>query len=171
MKIKIGETCFHKEEDRYARAFNKHAYDVIDRLSYNFYLINVHKDDYCTCYNFDTKQGNKACKKCLGRGRRITIREAEGASMNTKLGSSQREVKDVVVGSIYYIKEDIKVNKDDLIIDDDNVFLVSQIRMTKSFNGKHKYNKLLCVHLKHDSNLILSNFFEVLEKHRRIKNV
>lgn len=167
MRITIGETHAHENEDRYARQFNKRMYETIERMHYTFYVIRVDYDTKCTCFNFDTKQGDVKCKKCLGTGHKIRIKEYTGASMSSTLGSSQREVRDVIIGNLYFIHKKYPLDKNDYVIDDDNIYKVTEKRKVKSFKGIHKYNKYLAVHLKHDRDEIMKNFFTILNEHKR----
>lgn len=167
MRIEWGETHSHEEENSYAKKFNRQMYDIIEMMHYTFYVIKVDPVLHCTCFDFDTKQGDSNCMKCLGTGHKIRITTATGSSMASTLGNSQREIRDVVIGNIYFIHKKYDLNKNDIVIDDDNVFKVVEKRKVKSFKGVHKYNKYLSVHLKHNKDIFLNNFFKILKEYRK----
>lgn len=169
MVIHTGKTDFHKKDGRYAKKFNNNVYRIMDMMSYKMFVINVDYKSPCTCLNYDTKQGDPDCKKCLSIGYRIKVKRVEGASMSSTLGNSQREIRDMVLGNLYFIKKKYDINRNDYIIDDQNIFHVTDKRMVKSFNGSHKYNKYLTTKKKHNSEKMLNNFFILLKEYRSSK--
>ena len=54
---------------------NDKILDIINRCSYDMYVIHKYTNMICTCVNHETDQADVYCKKCLGTKYKISIRK------------------------------------------------------------------------------------------------
>lgn len=146
------------------QAFNKSILSIIDLMKYPVYAINRNQNIKCICNIAGTSQADPACKKCLGTGYQISIKEIEVACNESGAPSVMRNSTEFVVSRDYYISADVELQNDDMIVDNNEVWFVVQGTDLKSFNGEHVYSKYTCMNKKFNSNIFIENFNEIINK-------
>lgn len=146
----------------FENSYNKNILRIIDQYSYKFYLVHPNKEIDCKCINFDTKEPDSACKYCLSTGKRITIKSIKGAHQETAIPSTARNLEDIVIARNYYVPYKYKVSKDDLIVDDEDVFTVYAVQDEISFHGEKLFQKCLTYSKKIESIVLIKNFKEIM---------
>jgi hypothetical protein len=138
--------------------FNENILNVIEKMSYNFFAVQQDFNVDCICVNFDTKQANPGCKKCLGTGKKIKIKRLRGACQEPKPPSLPRSGREMVEAKNYYIKPDNLMARDNIIVDGDEIFVVQGVQREKAFHGELVFQKCTTVPKKSDTELFLKNF-------------
>jgi hypothetical protein len=145
--------------------FNEGVLNIINKLSYEFFVIKRNNSVKCTCIDFTTKEADPTCKKCLGTGNKITIKKIKGASQMTDLASSMRPNGGLMLARFYYIDfKELVMEDGDIIIDNNQVYYAYQIQSYKSFSGTDVYQKCLFCVKKEDTKILLKNFNEIVSR-------
>lgn len=121
----------------------------------------------CKCVNPTSKEPDLNCKLCLGLGYKIKIFKVTGASRESKEFEALRAEFPTVTPKIFYIKNKIFIEKQDLIVDKENIYSVYATQFHRGLNGKFKFTRCVCPTLKMNNKQILKNFKEVLNEHKR----
>jgi len=145
-----------------ANSFDKNILKTIDLFSYKFFAVMTNPDIKCVCVRDGTSQPDPTCKKCLGLGFKIKIKEIEGASQESNIPATMRPGGKFLITKNYYIKEKIPLRADDLIVDDGEVYFVYEKLKMISFEGKFVYGKFSCIKKKLDTLMFLKNFNEII---------
>ena len=145
------------------QAFNKGILNIIDLMKYKIYVINRETDILCTCYNTGTSQADPNCPRCLGTGYKLKIRETEAACNETGAPSVMRNSTEFVVSRTYYIPNDIRLNNDDIIVDNGEPWFVVQGTELRSFEGEKVYSKYTCMNKKLNSDVFMENFNKIIK--------
>ena len=85
-------------------------------LQYDMWLVSPDKHIDCVCKNYDTRQGNRLCPRCLGTGYKIKIKKIKGVRQPGTVSSSGMGV--TTETGIYFFKEDyhLKEPKPNVIV-------------------------------------------------------
>lgn len=142
------------------------ATDVIERYSYSFYLIKKVKGISCTCTNNISKEADPNCKRCLGLGTKIKIYKVKGASRETKEYEATKSENTSATPKIFYILGNQYVNKDDVIVDSENVYKVYTMQHHRGEQGKQEFTRCVCPNNKYNKILFLKNFKELLNEYK-----
>lgn len=144
--------------------FNRSVVNIIERMSHPFFIVIRDPKVLCTCVTDTTSQPDPSCKRCLGTGRKIKIRDIEGAWQHTSTPPSMRPNFDILMARNYYVKpsEWEMPGKDDLIVDEDQIFYVYQNWEGRAFNGELVYNKIMAVEKKMNTQVFLKNFHAII---------
>lgn len=139
----------------------RNVLEIIEKFSYDFYVINLDKSIVCTCISPSSSRADVSCPKCIGTGYKIRIKKVRGASQDSNIPSTIRST-DFIVSKNYYIPYKYKLSDDDIIVDGDQVFNIFRRQLNRTFNGKIVYTKCLCVDKKFDQKIFLENFKKAL---------
>lgn len=139
--------------------------EIIRMHSYYCYIINRVRSIRCTCVAHETKQADVNCPLCLGTGNKIKIYKIFCAAQDTKLPTTFRS-DDFIVARDYYVPKKYRVNDEDIIIDNDKVYIVYEIQQKISLEGTIPYNKVSAGKKKFDSKIFLKNFYNIINKVR-----
>lgn len=150
--------------------FNEQIINIIEKLSHKFHVILINQNIKCTCMKEGTSQADPACKKCLGTGNKIKIKEVEGVCQESGIPPTMRAGGTFLIGKNFYIKYNnkVEIKMDDLIVDDGNVYFMYQKTDLNGFGeltnfGGHKiYQKCAGVEKKLDKPVFLKNFYEII---------
>lgn len=148
------------------KQYDSFAQEVIDNWSYNFWVINRIEGIDCKCVDNTSKEPNTHCKLCLGLGKKIKIRKVKGVSRETKEFESLRAEFPTVTPKIFYIKTKFPINKQDLIIDEEDIYTVYATQFHRGLNGEYKFTRCVCPSVKINRDKILRNFKEVLNEYQ-----
>jgi len=144
-------------------SFDRSVLRIIERFSYKFFVVIKNEDVKCTCLNHGTNQADPKCKKCLGTGYKIKIKEVEGASQDSNVPETVRPTSGFITARNYYIKSsEVELGLDDIIVDGDSVWSVYQLNDKTSFHGNQVYRKYATVPKKSDKSIFLKNFNEIV---------
>lgn len=144
--------------------------DVIEKCSYEFYVVHPIESVNCTCVNQATKQPNPSCINCLGTGHKIRIKKILGASNDIEQTVAGRGVRGSAaesVGRTYFIKNIYPINELDLIIDGNNIFNVYRIYERRGLAGYLTHNEVKVVPKRNDKAIILNNFKTIMKKYKK----
>lgn len=148
------------------KSYDSFAQDVIDNWSYDFWVIKRIEGIDCKCTDNTSKEPSTTCKLCLGLGKKIKIQRVKGASRETKEFESLRAEFPTVTPKIFYIKTKFPINKQDLIVDEEDIYTVYATQFHRGLNGKYKFTRCVCPSLKINRDIILKNFKEVLNEYK-----
>lgn len=148
--------------ERLKSNFNRGIEKIIELMDYEVFIITANKNKKCICHHQGTTQPDSNCPRCLGTGYQITIQKTLCASAETTSPNVMRTTTSFVVARDYYIKANINLNNDDIIIDNGRVYFVVQSTMYSSFDGKPIYKKYTCVDKKSDTVKLLKNFYSII---------
>ena len=118
--------------------------EIIRMHSYYCYIINRVRSIRCTCVAHETKQADVNCPLCLGTGNKIKIYKIFCAAQDTKLPTTFRS-DDFIVARDYYVPKKYRVNDEDIIIDNDKVYIVYEIQQKISLKVLYLTTKYLLV--------------------------
>lgn len=143
---------------------------LLDRYGYYFYVIKRFPAAKCSCVDPTTKDANSKCKKCLGLGTQIKIYKVFGVIREAK----EREISIAqsisVSPKIVYIKGIFYANKDDVIIDSENVYHILNFQYHRGENGDFQFTRFICPNTKSNAAPLIRNFKELLYEHNIRKN-
>jgi hypothetical protein len=142
--------------------FDENILKIIEKFSYKFFVVITDHNVKCTCLNGGTTQADPACKKCLGTGFKIKIKEVEGASVESGVPKTIRGSGGFQVAKNFYTKFGIDLNLDDVIVDGNDMWIIYQISDKTGFHGEKVYKKYTAVSKKTDSVIFLKNFNEIV---------
>ena len=142
--------------------FDSSILKVIEKLSYEFFVVNLNPEVKCVCIKDATAQADPTCKKCLGTGFKIKIKQVTGASQDSGIPQTIKAGNQFIIAKNYYIKNDYVLNNDDIIVDNDEVYFVYQKSNLTSFKGNKVYQKCSCIIKKLDSISFMKNFNEIV---------
>lgn len=148
--------------ERLKRNFNRGIEKIIELMDYEVFIITANKNKKCVCHHQGTTQADINCPRCLGTGYQITIQKILCASAETASPNVMRTTTSFVVARDYYIKTDVLLNNDDMIIDNGKVYFVVQSSLYSSFDGEPVYKKYTCVDKKLDTIKLLKNFYHII---------
>lgn len=143
-------------------SFDKNILNIIEKFSYKFFVVIRDLNVKCTCLSHGSTQADPACKRCLGTGYKIKIKEIEGASQESNVPETIRPSGGFIIARNYYIKEGTRLKLDDLIIDGDEAWTIYQANNNTSFKGNDVYRKYATIPKKSDTTIFLKNFNEMV---------
>ena len=136
---------------------------IIKMHSYYCYLINRVRSIICPCVVHETKQADVNCPLCLGTGNKIKIYKIFCAAQDTKLPTTFRS-DNFIVARDYYMPSKYRVNDDDLIVDNNEVYIIYEVQEKISLEGTIPYNKISADEQQFDSKIFLKNFYNIINK-------
>lgn len=151
--------------DFLCKSFNNGILDMISTHSYNVYVINRDENIICTCVESSTKQGNANCKKCLGTGHKIKINKIKCAAQDTRVPPTFR-ADTFIIARNYFIESKYKINEEDLIVDNGDIYIIFEIQKLFSIKGTLPYKKVNSTKKKYDNNVFIKNFNEIIKKYK-----
>lgn len=149
---------------------NRTVSRLIDRYGYWFYIVKCVPGTECTCVNHTTMSADPTCKHCLGTGHKIKIVKVFGSIRELKERESEANSQINSTHKIVYLKGMHRVNKDDLVIDDEDVFHVMGCQHHKGEKGEFAFTRLVCPYTKSSPARIIRNFKELLNEYKLRKN-
>ena len=142
-------------------------WDCIDRFKNPCWVVKRIPNTLCKCVDHTTKQASNSCELCLGLGAKIKIyktsavmregKEQESVFSDTKLSATPK--------MIYFKFGEALIEKDDYVVDKEDIFIVFTKQYLKGEDGQAHTIKCLCPPLKMDSKIIHKNFKEILNKY------
>lgn len=139
---------------------------LLDRYGYIFYVIKRVPNIKCTCVSPLSKEADSNCKKCLGTGSKIKIHKVYGISREIKNTETLRSAESATVTpKVYYIKGYININKDDIVVDSENIFKVFSYQYHRGEHGACIFTRLTCPTQKIDKPKLIKNFKELLNEY------
>lgn len=151
------------------KRFNEMIDKIIDEFSTDIYIVHLDKGFKCKCYspqNSSHMSADKDCKLCLGTGYRIRINKAKGAIQQTAIPTTSKEQSSFSMANTFYIKEEYKVLRDDIIVMDDKVYIANDVKTLRSFSSKAIYLKVNGVQKKYHASSFYKNFLEIIRRAR-----
>lgn len=145
-------------------SFNKGIYKVIEKMEHDMYLVKTIKTIKCSCIHPDTKQPKIECKKCLGTGHKIKIKKIRAAHDESDISSARRSSSNTSIDRYFYIKHFYDVQKEDLIVDENEVYTVYKNERLTAFAGEELYDRCLCPITKAKHDIVLQNFKEIMKR-------
>lgn len=139
---------------------------VIDRYGYVFYVVRRVPNINCKCVDTTTKEADPNCKMCLGTGKKIKIYKKFGVGREIKSAETFRSSEaGTVTPKIFYIKGSFYINKDDLIIDSEDVFTVFNMQYHRGEQGVPGFTRIIAPNKKFDKTKLMRNFKELLNEY------
>lgn len=147
-----------------ARQFNNGILNMIEIHSYDFYIVQRDLEKACTCVGVATDQAAVDCPKCLGTGYKIKITKTRGAAQDTKLPSTFRGDQFLIARNYFVPNAHAVLKDDDLIVDDQDVYLVFEHQKMLAIKGQMPYNKYSSIKKKFDSKAFFKNFNKIVNR-------
>ncbi len=144
---------------------NRTVSRLIDRYGYYFYIVKCVPSTECTCVNHTTHTPDIKCKRCLGTGHKIKIVKVFGTIREQKEKETEADTSVNSTHKITYLKGMHRINKDDLIIDNEDVYRVLACQHHKGEKGEFAFTRLVCPYVKGNVSYIIRNFKELLYEH------
>lgn len=145
------------------REFNENIKKIIEKFSYNFYVVQQDFRVMCTCVDFSTKQPSPLCPKCLGTGRKVRIKEIRGASEDRKGSFRNMGMDEQTLATVYYIDAKYPVFEQNLIVDEDEVYIIHRLEKKKTANKETVYYQAMAHFKKSHNKEFLKNFNRVVK--------
>ena len=142
------------------RYFDENILAIIDLLEYDMYIVQPDFKINCVCKDYDTKQGNPLCPRCLGTGQKIKIRKIRGVRQpDDGLYSGARAT---VEKSWYYFKNDYKIRPGDYLIWNNRIEKVVEVDPYCSDSNMPVYYFCEAERKKTDVRPFLVNFYRAI---------
>lgn len=145
------------------KQFNDNIKRIIEKLAYDFYIVQQYFNIKCSCVNFTTKQPAPACPKCLGTGHKIKIKKIRGASQDDKGSFRNLSFNESAFMTSYYVDAKYPMFEQNIIVDNNEVFIVHRIEEKKTANREIVYRKAYGVPKKTHRKEFLSNFYRIVK--------
>ena len=145
---------------------NRTVSKLIDRYGYWFYVVKCVPGTECVCVNHTTHTADPKCKHCLGTGHKIKIIKVFGSIREKNERETEANTDVNSTHKIVYIKGMHRINKDDLVIDNEDVFHVLTCQYHKGEKGEFAFTRLICPYVKSNVSYTLRNFKELLHEHK-----
>lgn len=145
---------------------NRTVSKLIDRYGYWFYVVKCVPGTECVCVNHTTHTADPKCKHCLGTGHKIKIIKVFGSIREKNERETEANTDVNSTHKIVYIKGMHRINKDDLVIDNEDVFRVLTCQYHKGERGEFAFTRLICPYVKANVSYTLRNFKELLHEHK-----
>ena len=145
---------------------NRTVSKLIDRYGYWFYVVKCVPGTECVCVNHTTHTADPKCKHCLGTGHKIKIIKVFGSIREKNERETEANTDVNSTHKIVYIKGMHRINKDDLVIDNEDVFRVLTCQYHKGERGEFAFTRLVCPYVKANVSYTLRNFKELLHEHK-----
>ena len=146
------------------RQYNSGILNMIEVHSYDFYIVQRDLDKVCTCVGSATSQADINCPKCLGTGHKIRIMKTRGASQDTKLPPTFRSDQFLVARNYFVPSSHIILKEDDLIVEEDAIYMVFEYQKMLAIKGQIPYNKYSAIKKKFDSKAFFKNFNKIVNR-------
>lgn len=150
-----------------SKYFANRIRDIIEKCSFDFYVVQQDNNIICPCFNPDTKQADTSCTRCLGTGHKITIRKYRGACISDTKSSQGMNTETSRITKTYYMDIKYNMQENNYIIEDDSVYYVYKIEKKRGLDGIFTHQQILAVKVTHDHDLILNNFYKIIDKHNK----
>lgn len=145
------------------KIFNSNIKKVLEKLSYDFYVVQQDFRIKCPCVDATSKEADPNCPKCLSTGHKIKIRKIRGASQDKKVTFRNNALNEQSLSINYYINAKYPVYERNLIIDEDDVFHIYRIEKKHTANKELVYYKAAVHSKKANSRIILKNFRNIVK--------
>ena len=145
---------------------NRTVSKLIDRYGYWFYVVKCVPGTECVCVNHTTHTADPKCKHCLGTGHKIKIIKVFGSIREKNERETEANTDVNSTHKIVYIKGMHRINKDDLVIDNEDVFHVLTCQYHKGERGEFAFTRLVCPYVKANVSYTLRKFKELLHEHK-----
>lgn len=143
---------------------------LLNRYGYYFYVIKRFQNVKCTCLDPVTKDADSNCMKCLGTGTKIKIHKVFGCLREEK----EREISIAQNLSsspkIAYIKGIRRYEKDDIIVDDENVYHMAALQWHKGEHGEFAFTRAICPFTKGSDANFIRNFYKIINGRKIFKS-
>lgn len=143
--------------------FSLNMWNSIERFAYDIWIIKRVNGIKCTCVDHATKQPKNNCNKCFGTGTKVKLYKTKAV---LREGKEQESVfSDATVSNtpkMVYFKYGTIIEKDDYVIDQDDVYSVFTKQNLRGEKGEPNTVKCTCPPIKMDSKIIIKNLKEVL---------
>lgn len=128
--------------ESFKKEFNNNILNTIKEFEKSMFLIQQDESRYCTCMDINTLEGNPNCPKCLGMGYKIKIKKIKAARQDTELPDALRPTSEILLSTILYMDNKYgKLKRDNIIVDNQDVFYIYQPKQERGFNSKDLYQK------------------------------
>lgn len=148
----------------FENSFNNNVKEIIDLLSYDVYIIRQDYDVKCSCVNYDTKEGDINCPKCLGTGYKIRIKKISVASQETDVPTPTTKSFDSAIARMYYTKDNIHIDYGNIIVDNGNPYTVHRKKDYTSFLNEKVYTKFVAIEKRNNPKIFMNLFNQTMNK-------
>lgn len=142
------------------RYFDENIIALIDMLEYDMYVVQPDPSIDCVCKNYDTKQGDPRCPRCLGTGQKIKIRKIKGVRQPDNIAYESMGI--TTEKGWYFFKNDYKVHRGDLLIWNNEVEEIVKVDRYCSDSNMPVYYYCEVVRKKADVRPFLLNFYRAI---------
>lgn len=143
---------------------------LLERYGYYFYVIKKIPETKCKCVNITSNSPDPKCKECLGTGAKIKIFKVYGAVREVKERESNVTGNISTTPKVAYIKGFYRFEKDDIVVDDEDIYHVLAVQHHKGENGEFAFTRLTLPYTKGPTVHFIRNFKELLDEYKIRKN-
>lgn len=111
----------------------------------------------CLCATAITAEPSPSCPHCLGTGRKIRLQKIKGVVQESNGPSTMRRVTDCVITKEIFVDEKYQVQIEDLIIFNQEVFKIFEIKTFRLTDNQPVYRILYATPLKYDSHYVIQH--------------
>ena len=140
---------------------NEHIRSIIEKFERKSFLIHQFEES-CTCVNYETKEPDPKCMKCLGTGFRIRIKIINTASQEMDDSGTISSNQEYSVDKVFYMNPKYTIKEDDWLIEYGEVYIVFKKIDITGFKGEVAYIKCLTAIKKQDKNVFFENFKKIV---------
>lgn len=144
------------------KIFNRMIEKTIEHLEGDIFIINLNKQITCLCRKTGSSEPDAKCPLCLGTGYKIKIKKAKGACQDSKLAATVRETTSVVITKTFYVKAMYHIDRDDILISNNEIFYVYESKKLKTKGNVDLYMQHLCTDKKYDTEEFFKNFNKII---------
>lgn len=144
------------------KEFNDSVKKIIEKLSYEFYVVQQFFKIDCPCMNFATKQADPSCKLCLGLGKKIKIKKIKGASEDKKANFRNEGLNETSTSVSYYIDAKYNIYEKNMIVDDGKAYVVYRLEEKKTAKREIVYRLCLAQPKKSSNEIFMKNFNNII---------
>ena len=142
------------------RYFDENILKLIDLLEYDMYIVEPNPKIDCVCKDYDTKQGNPLCPRCLGTGQKIKIRKIKGVRQPDETPNENTRV--TTEKGWYFFKDQYKVHCGELLVWNNTVEKITEVNQYCSDSNMPVYYNCAVSRKKSDIRPFLVNFYRAI---------
>lgn len=147
------------------RYFDENIIALIDLLEYDIYIVQPDPKINCVCKNYDTKQGDPLCPRCLGTGQKIKIKKIKGVRQPD--GIPYQDAQVTAEKSVYFFKSQYRVHAGDYLIWNNRIEKIMKVEQYCSDSNIPVYYYCEVARKKTDVRPFLVNFYRAVRGHKK----
>lgn len=146
------------------KALDSNILKILDRYSYEMFVVQQEFNIDCSCVDFTTKQASNLCPKCLGTGKKIKIRKITAVSQNDKISFRSTGVGETATTRAYYVKGSMPIYQDNIFVNGTYVDMIQRVEPMCSDNHSPVFYRCEATPKKSNIQSFLQNFKKIVRR-------